>query len=164
MTVLAMTVALLAKTKTKSVQSFFRGTRVCYCSPSRPNPFLMVWGVFSLICLVFAGPAPAAEHSFDGVYTGNRLLTKGSALMCPAKEDVSATIHGETLTFTTSGLKKFGMGFHPRQDGSFSQLYEDIGGAHVIIRGRIVGDVLDADVTQDPCAYHWHLKKQSGNE
>jgi hypothetical protein len=121
----------------------------------------MVWPVFWLICLVFAGPAPAAEHSFDGVYTGKRLLTKGSTSMCPAEEDVSAMIHGEVMTFSNSALQKVGMGFHPRQDGSFSQLYEDIGGAYVIIRGRIVGDVLDADVTQNPCAYHWHLKKQS---
>jgi hypothetical protein len=159
MTMLAMTVVLLAKTQ--FVQNFFQAYRICYWLPSRPKLFLMVSGVFWLICLALAGPAPAAEHSFDGIYTGKRLLTKGSAPACPAEEDVSATIHGERLTFTTSELQKVGMGFHPRQDGSFGQLYEDIGGAYVIIRGRIVGDVLDADVTQNPCAYHWHLKKRS---
>jgi hypothetical protein len=158
MTVLAM-VAVLAKTK--PVQSFFRVYRISCWLSRKPKHFLMISRVFWVICLAFTGPAPAAEHSFDGVYTGKRLLTKGSAPMCPAEGDVSVTIHGEALTFANSALQEVVMGFHPRQDGSFSQVYEDIGGAYVSIRGRIVGDVLDADVTQNPCAHHWHLKKQS---
>ena len=59
--------------------------------------------------LTVAGiPALGAEHTFDGVYSGQRVLTKGS---CPAVDDVSVTIHGETLTFTNSALKKFVVGF-----------------------------------------------------
>jgi hypothetical protein len=26
--------------------------------------------------------------------------------------------------------------------------------------GRIIGDVIEADVNNPPCEYHWHLKKQ----
>ena len=52
--------------------------------------------------LAVAGiPALGAEHTFDGVYLGQRVLTNGAdQTLCPAKEDVSVTIHGETLTFT----------------------------------------------------------------
>ena len=70
-----------------------------------------------MICLV-AGPAPSAEpeHKYDGVYTGKRSLTKGTASeTCPGEDDVSVTITGETLTFTTS-VKKYLMPFYPGQD------------------------------------------------
>ena len=114
------------------------------------------------LCLAVArSPALGAEHTFDGDYSGKRVLTKGSAgPECPAEDDVSVTIHGETLTFTNSALKKFGIAFYPRQDGSFGSTYTDKGGDVVLIRGRIVGDVIDADVTNPPCEHHWHLKKQ----
>jgi hypothetical protein len=114
------------------------------------------------LCLAVAGsPALGAEHTFDGDYSGKRVLTKGSAgPECPAEDDVSVTINGETLTFTNSALKKFGLAFYPRQDGSFGSTYTDQGGDVVRIRGRIVGDVIDADVTNPPCEHHWHLKKQ----
>lgn len=55
------------------------------------------------LCLAVAGTTPAlgAEHTFDGVYSGKRVLTKGAAgPNCPAEEAVSAAIHDETLTFT----------------------------------------------------------------
>ena len=68
-----------------------------------------------------AASALGAEHRFDGVYTGKRSLTKGSGQMCPVKEDVFVTISGETLSFTNSVLKKFVIGFYPREDGSFSR-------------------------------------------
>ena len=60
--------------------------------------------IFGIICLV-AGSALSAEpeHKYDGVYTGKRSLTKGTAsATCPAEDDVSFTISGETLTFTNS--------------------------------------------------------------
>ena len=61
------------------------------------------------LCLAVAGgPALGAEHTFDGTYSGQRVLTKGS---CAAADDVSVIIHGETLTFTNSALKKFVVGF-----------------------------------------------------
>ena len=114
-----------------------------------------------MICLVAGIPALGAEHTFDGVYSGKRVLTKGSASsMCPAADDVSVTIHGETLTFTNSALKKFTEPFFPGSDGSFGETYTDEGGAVVHYHGRIVGDIIEADVTNPPCEYHWHLKKE----
>ena len=44
--------------------------------------------------------------------------------------------------------------------GSFGETYTDEGGAIVEYHGHIVGDVIDADVTNTPCVYHWHLKKE----
>src|SRR5215469_16499713 len=114
------------------------------------------------LCLAAAGmPALGAEHKFDGVYTGKRSLTKGAVgPNCPAEEDVSVTIHGETLSFTNSALRKFVIGFDPHQDGSFHEIYTYEGGATVNIVGHLAGDVLEADVTNPPCEQHWHLKKE----
>jgi hypothetical protein len=113
-------------------------------------------------CLAVAGtPAIAAEYPFDGVFSGQRVLTKGSASDgCLAKGDVSVTIQGETLTFTNSALDKFTLAFHPGKDGSFGETYTDESGTTVYYRGRIVGGVMEADVNHPPCAYHWHLKRQ----
>jgi hypothetical protein len=44
--------------------------------------------------------------------------------------------------------------------GSFVQAYTDAGGAVVHYRGRIVGDVIEADVDDLDCGYHWRLKKE----
>jgi hypothetical protein len=77
----------------------------------------------SVLCLAIAGiPVLAAEHAFDGVYSGKRVLTKGSDSdpMCPAEEGVSLTIRGATLTFANSALKNFIISFNPGQDGSFA--------------------------------------------
>ena len=114
------------------------------------------------LCVAAAGtPALGADHTFDGVYTGKRSLTKGAVgPNCPAEEDVSVTIHGETLSFTNSALRKFVIGFDPHQDGSFHEIYTDEGGATVNIVGHLAGDVLEADVTNSPCEQHWHLKKE----
>jgi hypothetical protein len=103
--------------------------------------------------------ALGAEYRFDGIYTGKRSLIKGSGQVCPVKEDVSVTINGETLSFTNSVLKKFVIGFYPREDGSFSQTYDDEGGDEVRIQGRITGDVIEADVINPPCEHHWRLMK-----
>jgi hypothetical protein len=96
---------------------------------------------------VYRDPALGAKHTFDGVYSGKRMLTKGSGgPSCPAEDNVSATIHGATLTFTNSALKQFAVSFYPSQDGSFGEIYQGEGGTTVNIRGRIIGDVLEADV------------------
>ena len=105
-----------------------------------------VSGIFGIVWLV-AGSALGAEHNFDGVYIGKRMLTKGSGPNCPAEDDVSVTIHGETLSFTNSALGNFAMGFNPRQEGSFHLTYTGEGDATVDIRGRVIGDVIEADVT-----------------
>jgi len=86
------------------------------------------------------------------------VLTKGS---CPAAaDDVSVTIHGETLTFTNSALKKFVIGFFVSQDGSFDEIHTDVDGTAVHVVGRITGDIIEADVNNPPCEHHWHLKKE----
>jgi hypothetical protein len=114
------------------------------------------------LCLAIAGiPALGAAQNFDGVYSGKRVLTKGSASpTCPAEDDVSVTIHGGMMTFTNSALKNFSQPFDPSPDGQFGETYTDAGGAVVHYHGRIVGDVIDADASNPPCEYHWHLKKQ----
>jgi len=113
------------------------------------------------LCLAIGGsPALGAEHTFDGDYSGKRVLTKGSGDSdCPAKDDVSVTIRGEVLSFTNSDLRNFGIGFAPHQDGSFHVIYTGAGDAAVNIVGHITGDVMEADVTNPPCEYHWHLTK-----
>jgi hypothetical protein len=117
----------------------------------------MVTGLCGIICLIMAGTALGTEGPFDGVYTGKRTPTKGSVPPCAAEEGVSVTISGETLTFTNSKLQNAGLGFEPHQDGSFSTIYQGV--ETVLIEGRIVGDVLDADVSDSSCSHHWHLKK-----
>jgi hypothetical protein len=113
------------------------------------------------LCLAVTGsPTLGAEHTFDGDYSGRRVLTKGSAgPECPAEDNVSVTIKGETLTFTNSTLKEFIMPFYPDQDGLFGQIHTGEGGTDVHYRGRVIGDVIEADVTNPSCEYHWHLKK-----
>ena len=125
---------------------------------SRLRRLAAAWG----LCLAVAGiPALGAEHTFDGAYSGKRVLTKGSASpTCPAEDDVSVTIHGATLTFTNSALQKFIEPFYPGPDGLFGQTYTDEGGRAVHYHGRIIGDVIDADAQNPPCEYRWHLKKQ----
>jgi hypothetical protein len=113
------------------------------------------------VCLAVAGiPALGAEHAFDGVYSGERVLTKGSGPDCPAEDNVSVNIHGEVLSFSNSVLQNFGIGFYPQQDGSFHPTYTDDGGDIVNIIGHINLDVMAADVTNPPCEHHWHLKKE----
>ena len=112
--------------------------------------------IFGTFCLV-AGPALSTEpeHKYDGVYTGKRSLTKGTAsTTCPAEDDVSVTITGEMMTFTNSAFKKYLMPFYPGTDGSFGQTETD---EHC--HGRTIGDIIDADSENPDCEYHWHLKR-----
>ena len=88
------------------------------------------------------------------------MLTKGTAgPNCLAEDDVSVTVHSETLSFTNSAVQNFVVGFHPRTDGSFHQTYMGDGGATVDIHCRLVGNVIEADVSNPPCEYHWHPEK-----
>jgi hypothetical protein len=118
-----------------------------------------IWGT---VALAVAEPAPAAANTFDGVYTGKRMLTKGSGPACPTEENVSVTIHGETLKFTNSAQHNFVIGFEPHSDGSFRNISADAGGGSVLIQGRIAANVLDADVVNGPCEHHGHLTKGAG--
>ena len=127
-------------------------------SKSRPERRLMLSLTFGMICLV-AGSALSAEHKYDGVYTGKRSLTKGTASpTCPAEDDVSVTITGETLTITHSRLKNYVMPFDPGPDGSFGQTHIE-GDAVYHYHGRIIGDVMDGDTDNFDCEYHWHLTR-----
>jgi hypothetical protein len=117
------------------------------------------WSRCCAVWLVIALPALGAENAFDGTYTGKRVLTKGADRTCPTEDDVSVTIRGETLTFTNSKVRAYVVGFEPHPDGSFREASTDIGGAIVSIEGRIVGGVLDADVSTPSCQHHWHLRR-----
>jgi hypothetical protein len=103
-------------------------------------------------------PALGAGNDFDGVYTGNRVLTKGSP-SCPNEDEATVNIHGAALTFTDSRLHDCPLGFYPHPDGSFSQISAGIESSFVLIQGRIAGDTIDADVADGACEYHWHLKR-----
>jgi hypothetical protein len=108
-----------------------------------------------------AGAALAAGNTFDGVYVGKRSLTKGPDSLCSTEEEkVSVSIDGETIRVTDSDINRFALAFHPGQDGSFDENYTDKEGDTVKVRGRVIGDVLDADVYYSPCGYHGHLKKK----
>jgi hypothetical protein len=79
-----------------------------------------------MICLV-VGSSLGAEHTSDGVYSGKRVLTKGTASpMCPSAEDVSVTIHGVTLTFANRKLKKFAISFYPSQMDHSAKLIREV--------------------------------------
>jgi len=130
-------------------------------SKSRPERRLMLSLIFGMMCLV-AGSALSAEptHKYDGVYTGKKSLTKGTAsTTCPAEADVSVTITGETLAWTDSAYKNFTQAFDPAPDGSFGETHIDAGGNVFHYHGRIVGEVIDADTDNPDCDYHWHLKR-----
>jgi hypothetical protein len=116
----------------------------------------------SLAFLAVAGPALGAGDSFDGHYTGKRVLTKGPAGQCPTEEGVSVTIQDGVLTFTNSALQNYAIGFDPHPDGTFTETHVDAGGAIVEIRGRIAGGVLNADVANPPCEHHWRLERKQG--
>jgi hypothetical protein len=96
-------------------------THHCYKRP--PGCWhLMVFGLCVMIGLAVMDPAFGAENKFDGVYTGKRVLTKGSNQRCPTEDDVSVTIRGEALTFTNSRLHNSTIGFEPHLDGSFDEI------------------------------------------
>jgi hypothetical protein len=116
------------------------------------------WSRCCVICLFVAGPALGADN-FDGTYTCKRVLTKGADQTCPTEDDVSVSIQGEALKFTNSKVRGYIIGFEAHPDGSFREVSSDIGGATVSIEGRIVGDVLDAEVTTPTCQHHWHMKR-----
>ena len=133
------------------------------------------WRIFghrqklALICgitsLAITGPTMGAGSPFDGDYVGKRSLVTGpTSGQCPAEDDVSVTINidGHELSFTDSALKKFGIGFNPKPDGSFDQIYNGDGDATISIKGQVTGDTIDADVTNysTKCTHHWHLTKE----
>src|SRR5215471_17771211 len=125
-------------------------------SKSRPERRrLMLLLILAMICFL-AGPALSAEpeHKYDGVYTGKRSLTKGTAsTTCPAEDNVSVTITGETMKITIN-KHKYIMSFYPKPDGSFGQIPMSSGSGFVHYHGRILGNVMDGDTEKNPpCNY-----------
>ena len=114
---------------------------------------LMALGLCAMI--VVTATALGADNTFDGVYIGKRVLTKGSNQTCPDAGTVSVTLRGEALTFTNSRLHSISIGFKPQPNGSFSQI--SAGGGQASIKGRIVGDAIEADVADSVCEHHWHV-------
>ena len=110
------------------------------------------WSCCWAICLAISGPAHGTEN-YEGTYTGKRVLTKGTDPTCPTEDAVTIIVREQSLTITHSTLRGFTTGFDPREDGSFGQVYSDSGGGIMSIQGRIVGGVLDADVSSDTCEH-----------
>jgi hypothetical protein len=69
------------------------------------------------------------------------MWTKGTA-PCPAEDDVSVTITGETLVFTNRPLKKYTMPFNPGPDGSFGQTHIEGENSVVYYHGLNNGEML----------------------
>jgi hypothetical protein len=126
---------------------------------STPERRPLVSGLFGAICLIAGGSVFGAENTSNGVYTGTRLRTKGPDPQCPAEESVSVTIQSTMMLFTNSILHSFVLELVPNLDGSFEQTYISAGGQYIFIRGRIMGNVIEADVDNEPCGHHWRVKK-----
>jgi hypothetical protein len=114
-----------------------------------------------MACIVIAGPALGAANSYDGTYSGERILTNGATPYCVGPESVTVSITGSTLKFTNSEWRGLPMRFTPRPDGSFGGAFEDPSGHVVNVRGEATGTALDADVRNygSGCEHHWHLEK-----
>ena len=69
------------------------------------------------ICGLAAAASALGADTFDGVYTGKRVLTKALSLNCEPSDDVSVTIQGGAVTFTNSVLRDFSIAFNPHQTG-----------------------------------------------
>ena len=98
-------------------------------------------GVCGMICLAGLGSALAAD-TFDGVYTGRRAVEKGAGPRCEGSENYRWPPTKRPHELPAA----------PRRV------------IQPTIKGRIVGDVLDADVSNEPCAFHWHLTKKPRGE
>ena len=119
--------------------------------------------VSGIICLTGLGSGLAAD-TFDGVYTGRRVSKGGPSSECAAEVKVSVVIRSDTLKFTVGDRPSIVIGFSPRPDGSFRLMSAGIAGPAVFINGRIIGDVIDADVTNAPCEFHWQLTKEPSRQ
>ena len=126
---------------------------------STPEHRPLVSGLFGAICLVAGGSVFGAENTSNGVYTGTRSRTKGPDLQCLAEENVSVTVQDTIMLFTNSILHSFVLEFSPSPDGSFERTYISSAGHYVVIRGRIIGNLIEADVDNEPCSHHWRVKK-----
>ena len=126
---------------------------------STPECRPVVSGLFGVICLVAGGSVFGAENTSNGVYTGTRLRTKGPDSQCLAEENVSVTIQDTIMLFTNGILHSFVLELFPNPDGSFERTYISAGGHYVVIHGRIMGNVIEADVENEPCSHHWRVRK-----
>ena len=72
---------------------------------------------------------------------------------------MSVTIQDTIMLFTNGILHSFVLELESNPDGSFERTYISAGGHYVVIHGRIMGNVIEADVENEPCSHHWRVKK-----
>jgi hypothetical protein len=95
-----------------------------------------------LACMVIAGSAFGSDNSYNGVYLGNRTLTKGDAPLCGSQEIATVAVSGNTLKFTDSEYRNLMLRFDPAPDGSFITAYKGAHGAVVDVWGMATGKAL----------------------
>jgi hypothetical protein len=84
---------------------------------------------------------------------------KGSDRICgPTEENISVSIKDDQLAFTRKGLQATIL-FVPDPNGSFTGTFQDMEGDTVLLRGRRAGNIIDADVMNQGCEFHWHLQR-----
>jgi len=121
--------------------------------------------VGAAICFALVGTRAPASSPFDGVYSGDQTTTRGGAgsVICPNGPTTSITVSDGRFTAVYNSQNHIGVNLEIAADGSFSgtQRYGGGGGTMARVNGRITGNVLEADITGNTCAYHLSLKKQT---
>src|SRR5262245_41215873 len=121
---------------------------------SASHKALLVAVMYGIIGVVVGGTGRGVEN--EGNCTGKRELMKGSEQICgPTEENVSVSIRGNQLAFNRKGLQATIL-FVPDPDGSFTGTFQDMAWeGTVLLRGRIVGNIIAADVRTQGCVYAW---------
>ena len=112
--------------------------------------------IYGLTCLIVAYAALGAGNQFDGEYLGTEVLTSGSAPPCSPGGIVTFTVSSNNMKFVDSRSREFPLRFDPGPDGSFATAYQDTADSLVDVRGRVVGNVIDADISNygSGCSHH----------
>jgi hypothetical protein len=122
-------------------------------------------GLIVAAALAFAAHAAGA---FDGTYTGQAALVSGNNSSTCHTFSTSATVTNDHLTYVHGGNRAV-INADVAPDGSFSgSAMINAGrargaGAPVaeILKGKVTGGTLEADVGNPACSYHLLLKKAS---
>jgi len=117
------------------------------------------------------GVALAASGAYDGRYHGDVTLTRGDEGVCgKASYQTTFTVVNGEFNIVWDPVHHIGVNVLVADDGSFSGSQQfNLGGggkgpataSELKARGRIAGNVLDADVDGKACARHYHLPKIS---
>jgi hypothetical protein len=126
---------------------------------------LLLCGVCAISCNVVS-TALAGGSSFDGSYSGEKVVTLGSQPVCGSNDALSITVADGAFEYSyLAVLSKMTIA----QDGTFKD--KEVkgggrsGGQTLITTGTISKSVLQADfnvsdVRGPVCSYHWSLKKK----